>query len=709
MTAARQDTTFKGVTRAHPCALCDGTDGCSVGADGLLLCRRKEGQQSGFVHLGRAKADSAWTQYRREGDPMLTDAALRAKQSSPFASRIPGSNGQHKSAIDWQAKADGFRHQLSPVLAGHLADALGLPVGVMAELHVGYTAEGPHPEPGGPCWTFPELNAAGQAVGITCRYLGGEKKAFPGGSRGLSIPDRWQERDGPILLPEGQSDTLALTAAGLAAIGRPSNMGGVDHLAALLASVPADREIIVLGELDPNDKGQWPGREGAIKTASELMGKLGRPVHYAFPPDGAKDVRAWVRSKSPDLTCLDEWNDLGETLLRSLRTMTVKPTEVKLGYAFEWKPTDSTVFAEADYRPRWQSSPVLVEKMPCILGGAQKVLKTTLALDLAISLASGTPWLGKFNCPVRKRVAVLSGESGPFTLQETARRICVAKGICFADLADSLLWQFTLPQLANINQLEALRAGLVRDCVEVVLNDPLYLSLLAGGDGSIRAENMYETGPLLLRVATACLEAGTTPILLHHTKKGSGREGEPLELTDLAFSGIAEFARQWLLLSRREAYEAGTGLHKLWLSVGGSIGHGGLFAIDVNEGVIGEDFTGRTWDLTVQTAAEAKATTKGSEADRKAESLRERNQTDDTAFLASLSKIAPEGEAVPYGRVRDLSGLSRDRASGAFERFIAQGIVLRIPDVEITVGNGAKRTVVGIQRKPDPDAQAEFT
>ena len=58
--------------------------------------------------------------------------------------------------------------------------------------------------------------------------------------------------------------------------------------------------------------------------------------------------------------------------------------------------------------------------------------------------------------------------------------------------------------------------------------------------------------------SAACQTAGITLIIVHHTKRmAQGRDAkEPLELTDLAFSGFAEWARQWLLLSRREALEA---------------------------------------------------------------------------------------------------------------------------------------------------------
>ncbi|HEY1379823.1 MAG TPA: AAA family ATPase [Gemmataceae bacterium] len=70
MTAsATNGTSFRSATAARPCPVCDGKDGCSEKSDGLILCRRRQGQQPGFRCLGPAKGDPAWTCYRREGDP----------------------------------------------------------------------------------------------------------------------------------------------------------------------------------------------------------------------------------------------------------------------------------------------------------------------------------------------------------------------------------------------------------------------------------------------------------------------------------------------------------------------------------------------------------------------------------------------------------------------------------------------------------------
>lgn len=367
-------------------------------------------------------------------------------------------------------------------------------------------------------------------------------------------------------------------------------------------------------------------------------------------------------------------------------------------FAFQWEPVTSAVFASADYRPNWHIKNALVERQPCIAGGPQKSLKTTICgIDLGVSLAAGVDWLGTFAIPVRRRVGIISGESGPFTLQETAHRVCRAKGLNLEDLGDYLQWQFRLPQLAVNEQLEAMRAGLEKDGIEVAVIDPLYLSLLAGTE--LAASNLYDIGPLLLRVAQACLSVGTTPILLHHTTKPSARKFEPLGLDDLAFSGVAEFARQWILLSRREAYEGGTGRHALWMVIGGSVGHGGHYAVDVDEGQLAEDFTGRTWELTVMPAGEARKADK----DAKEQAKRDRDTCDETGLLAALNRLAPSGDAVAKGRVRDLAGLSKDRMNAAFERLIDAKRVKRMT-VKVATFNGAERDTEAIQRVKDETA-----
>jgi len=194
-------------------------------------------------------------------------------------------------AAGWQ-QAAGDQVQL-------LAGQLGVSVASLHQLRCGW-------DQGRQCWTFPTRDSDQQVIGIAQRLESPRKnrdgkvitKAMVTGSRqGLFYdPAAWSRGSGPILLVEGASDTAAAITMGLAAVGRPSNRGGIEHLAQLLRDVPADRPIVVVGERDQKPDGNWPGRDGAVSTATQLAKALHRAILWAMPPDLAKDTREFLRT-----------------------------------------------------------------------------------------------------------------------------------------------------------------------------------------------------------------------------------------------------------------------------------------------------------------------------------------------------------------------------------------------------------------------------
>jgi replicative DNA helicase len=286
----QRKTKLCAVSPSRPCPVCNGDHKCSTGADGLVICGRSKGHVDGFEYLGPAKKDPEFALYRSEGD-------------EPCKAGPSKGGGLGGPAIDWGQLAESYQHEEteSDEYFERLLTSLRIPPGLfrpaffepLSLLGVGWNHELG-------CWTLPEKDARGEVIGINRRYPDGKKRAHAGGRRGLSytglhdisLSVDHSQATGPILIPEGFSDVLVLEALGIPTIGRPSNAGGVEFLLEILAPLPADWPIIVVAENDQKEDGSWPGRDGAVGTATQLVHGLARPVRYAFPP-GAKDIRDW--------------------------------------------------------------------------------------------------------------------------------------------------------------------------------------------------------------------------------------------------------------------------------------------------------------------------------------------------------------------------------------------------------------------------------
>lgn len=351
---------------------------------------------------------------------------------------------------------------------------------------------------------------------------------------------------------------------------------------------------------------------------------------------------------------------------------------------------DSTEFLGGDYRQEFLVKQAFVRGQPMVLGGAQKTLKTSVAIDLAVSIATATPFLGKFDVPRRARVAIASGESGQFTLKETTLRILKAKGLDPSALSDWLRWEFTVPTFSDRQMMDDFARRLADLGAEVVLIDPLYLAL-----GDVDAKSVFDMGQALRPVAEHLLSRGITPGILHHSNR-TLQAGEVMGLEHLSHAGMAEYARQWLLLSRREKYQ-GDGTHNLFLSVGGSAGHGGLWSVNVDEGVLNDDFTGRRWGVTVMTAGEAQAETIDRKEQAKEEKARQAQARDEAAVLLAIDAEVSKHGAATKSSIKNRTALSFDKVGVALNRLAD---ALRVEEVEFTktVGSGVKRTETGFRR-----------
>lgn len=352
----------------------------------------------------------------------------------------------------------------------------------------------------------------------------------------------------------------------------------------------------------------------------------------------------------------------------------------------------SAEFFSAQFPREFLVRGVLADGQAGVMGGPKKALKSGISIDLAVSLDTATPFLGfdRFAVPRRINVLLLNGESGNATIQETGARIARARGIDPCTLG--ITWGADLPQLANAEHLQDLADIITARGIKVVMVDPAYLCLMTGtrAEGA-QAGNLFDMGAIYSQFARFMIEAGATPILTAHAKKGRGFD--PLDLDDLTYAGIAEFARQWILISRREAYE-GDGAHRLWLNVGGSAGHSFLGHLDVEEGIVGEHFEGRVWNVAVEGFQEAKREQKAGRDQAKAEE----RQADESHVMRIIDGLSGAGESATLSRVRNGSELSRSRTDSALERLRQQRLIEQYT-ATVTKGKNATQDAAAYRRK----------
>jgi RecA-family ATPase len=118
---------------------------------------------------------------------------------------------------------------------------------------------------------------------------------------------------------------------------------------------------------------------------------------------------------------------------------------------------------------------VLVERQPMIVGAPPKTLKTSVMCDLAVSLATGTPFLGHFAICRPVKVALFSGESGEWTLAQTLARVCRTRGLDpDATVGKMVVQPDGLPQLSNAAHMDYLRWMLAREGIEPLRDGPTF-------------------------------------------------------------------------------------------------------------------------------------------------------------------------------------------------------------------------------------------
>ena len=227
---------------------------------------------------------------------------------------------------------------------------------------------------------------------------------------------------------------------------------------------------------------------------------------------------------------------------------------------------------------------ILVEGESAIIGGAMKTLKTSIAMDMALSIRSAHPFLGHFKITqpdaefgAPPTVLFMSAESGKQTLHDLRLRICASKGIDPQSGLARIAFCPIVPKFGNQKMMDVFRQALDDLQPSVLFVDPAYVAMPAGVSSSLT-----DMGVALYEMINTAAERNITFILLAHSKKNQ-KNGKRPTLDDLSGVGYAEAFRQWVLLNRIKSYQ-NDGHHELYMMAGGSAGHDGLYTLHVDEG-----------------------------------------------------------------------------------------------------------------------------
>ncbi|MBX3199413.1 MAG: AAA family ATPase [Labilithrix sp.] len=164
-----------------------------------------------------------------------------------------------------------------------------------------------------------------------------------------------------------------------------------------------------------------------------------------------------------------------------------------------------------------------IEGTPIVVfSGPEKRGKSWVNIDLTVSIASATAWLGCFRVPKPGTVVVVDGEYGAREWARRANRICAARGLDSADVFPSIRyfdgqWGFLL------DPMNGDYCRLLHDVREnppsLIVIDPLRNFL----DGD---ENSAKDVLLAMRMLVGLRTAAECPVLaVHHLNKGGGVSG----------------------------------------------------------------------------------------------------------------------------------------------------------------------------------------
>jgi hypothetical protein len=171
--------------------------------------------------------------------------------------------------------------------------------------------------------------------------------------------------------------------------------------------------------------------------------------------------------------------------------------------------------ARAEER-RWLVTGLWAEEAVGIVGGEPKCCKSFLALDLAVSVAAGTPCLRRFPVSHAGRVLLFAAEDALHVVRRRLEGICAAADVALRELDVQVITAPTVRLDLDADRL-SLDETVAKLRPRLLVLDPFVRLHRIDENAS------GEVAPLLAYLRELQRRHGVAVALVHHAKKGGGR------------------------------------------------------------------------------------------------------------------------------------------------------------------------------------------
>lgn len=195
--------------------------------------------------------------------------------------------------------------------------------------------------------------------------------------------------------------------------------------------------------------------------------------------------------------------------------------------------TFEEVMSSLQSTPGWAIPGFWMKRSHGLVAGEPKSFKSTLVMDMCLSIASGAPFLGKYPVEDTGPVLYIQNENAKWIMKDRFEKMVVSKGLGGKVKAKknslSITWPKEIPfyminqqnfMLTDKDQQEFLEEQIKRMKPALVVLDPLYLMF----DGDIASAQ--ELFPILQWMLYLKNTYDCGIVLIHHYNKGgNGKEG----------------------------------------------------------------------------------------------------------------------------------------------------------------------------------------